>query len=60
MIYTLKNGLQTLTDTLTTAAETVGVDIFTNTIVTGVIFENKHVKVPKAIEIIQSCSQYIR
>lgn len=48
MIYTFKNGLQTLTDTLTTAAETVGVDIITNTTVTGVVFENEHVKVTQS------------
>ena len=45
MIYTLQGGLQTLTDTLASAAEGVGVDLCLNTKVIGVSFENGKAKV---------------
>lgn len=45
MIYSLKNGLQTLTDALHAAAESLGVDICTDTLVTGLSFDNGQIKV---------------
>lgn len=45
MIYTLQGGLQTLTDTLASAAEGVGVDLCLNTKVIGVSFENGKAKI---------------
>jgi oxygen-dependent protoporphyrinogen oxidase len=40
MLYTLKDGLQTLTDTLTDAAISIGVDICTDTSTIGIEFED--------------------
>lgn len=45
MLYTLQNGLQTLTDTLNTAAQDLNVDIYTNTPVTSLSFGNTQAKV---------------
>lgn len=45
MLYTLQNGLQTLTDTLETAAIKAGVNILTNTPVTNLSFDNNQAKV---------------
>ena len=47
MIYTLENGLQTLTDTLKTAIERLGVHICTSTPATSISFDanNKKAKV---------------
>lgn len=47
MIYTLENGLQTLTDTLKAAIERLGVRICTSTPATSISFDanNKKAKV---------------